>query len=130
MATDNKQLAKPANITTIRKWFEKPEVRDQITGALAKNMDVELFAAQCIIAADDPSLKDATPGMILGALRECAQIGLVPGRHHKQVAIIYRKGWKDRPATLTVQPQWQGVKMIMLRDPSVKYIDVDRKSVV
>ncbi len=101
---------------SIDRWLGNPDVERQIVGALAGYIDAATFRAQCVLAARDPILADCEPASVLSAFLVCAQMGLLPGKHHSHVALIPRKG------VCTVMPQWQGLKFLMERQPGIKRV--------
>lgn len=111
-ASGGEKKAKSAALT-VRDWMAQPTMSASLAAALGGYMTVETFAAQCYIAAQDPKLAGCSAeGMFRGFL-ECAQMGLLPGAHHKHVAMVPRNG------IITVTPQWQGLVFLLTRQPGV-----------
>lgn len=121
MANENNMTLATADTTTIATWLEDKNVTQQIAGALAGYVDPATFRAQCALAVNDPNLfKCSLPSLLAGFLK-CAQMGLLPGKHHGHVALIPREG-KDGNFAVDVMPQWQGFKFIMERQPGIKRV--------
>lgn len=100
----------------VKDWMAQPTMRNALAAALTGYMDVETFAAQCYIAAQNPDLAACSAESLFKAFLECAQMGLLPGTHHRHVALVPRKG------IITVTPQWQGFKFLMERQPGIKRV--------
>ncbi len=96
--------------------MNQPTMARALGDALAGYMDQPTFAAQCYIAAQDPKIAHCSAESLMRAFLECAQMGLLPGAHHKHVAMVPRGG------LVTVTPQWQGFKFLMERQPGVKRV--------
>ncbi len=97
-------------------WMQNDVMQRQLSAALSGYMDVGTFAAQCFIAAQDPKIAACSPMSLFKAFLECAQMGLLPGAHHKHVALVPRGG------VVTVTPQWQGYKFLMERQAGIKRV--------
>ena len=100
----------------VKDWMAAPTMRAAISAALTGYMSQETFAAQCYIAAQDPKLSRCSAESLFKAFLECAQMGLLPGAHHRHVALVPRGG------EISVTPQWQGFKFLMERQPGVKRV--------
>jgi len=101
---------------TVQVWMESPTMNKSLAAALSGYMDVKMFAAQCYIAAQNPDLAACSAESLFKAFLECAQMGLLPGTHHRHVALVPRKG------IIVVTPQWQGFKFLMERQPGIKRV--------
>lgn len=101
---------------TVKGWMDNPTMNKSLASALSGYMTVETFAAQCYIAAQDPKLAGCSAEHLFRAFLECAQMSLLPGAHHKHVAMVPRNG------VITVTPQWQGLKFLMERQPGVERV--------
>lgn len=100
----------------VRDWMAQPTMSASLAAALGGYMTVETFAAQCYIAAQDPKLAACSAEGLFRSFLECAQMGLLPGAHHKHVAMVPRNG------VITVTPQWQGLKFLMERQPGIERV--------
>jgi recombinational DNA repair protein RecT len=100
----------------IKGWMSAPSMQQALGAALAGYMSAETFAAQCYLAAQDVNLRDCSKESLFRAFLECAQMGLLPGTHHRHVALVPRGG------LVTVTPQWQGFKFLMERQPGIKRV--------
>lgn len=111
------QLQKPekekSSALQVAGWMSAPAMESALSAALTGYMDVKTFSSQCYLAAQDPNLARCTPQSLFKAFLECAQMGLLPGRHHGHVALVPRGG------EVTVDPQWQGFKFLMERQPGI-----------
>jgi len=105
-----------SNALQIKGWMSAPSMQAALRAALSGYMDETTFAAQCYLAAQDPKLAQCSPESLFRAFLECAQMGLLPGSHHRHVALVPRGG------LVTVSPQWQGFKFLMERQPGVKRV--------
>lgn len=97
----------------VRDWMAQPTMSASLSAALGGYMTVEMFAAQCYIAAQDPKLATCSAESLFRGFLEVAQMGLLPGAHHKHVAMVPRNG------VITITPQWQGLKFLMEKQPNV-----------
>jgi recombinational DNA repair protein RecT len=102
-------------------------VQSEVSGALMGVMTPEEFKAHCLFAVQDrPELLAAGAQELLRAFTRCAQMGLPPGPL-QMVALVPRKKWNPATRTesvsITVQPQWQGFKALMERNPNVEEVD-------
>jgi recombinational DNA repair protein RecT len=97
----------------VRDWMAQPTMSASLSAALGGYMTVEVFAAQCYIAAQDPKLATCSAESLFRGFLEVAQMGLLPGAHQKHVAMVPRNG------IITVTPQWQGLVFLMTRQPGV-----------
>jgi hypothetical protein len=100
----------------VRDWMAQPTMNASLSAALGGYMTVETFAAQCYIAAQDPKLSACSAESLFKSFLECAQMGLLPGAHHKHVAMVPRNG------VITVTPQWQGLVFLLTRQPGVRSV--------
>ncbi len=100
----------------VQAWMENPTMSKSLAAALTGYMDVKTFVAQCYIAAQNPDLAACSAESLFKAFLECAQMGLLPGTHHRHVALVPRRG------VITVTPQWQGFKFLMEKQPGVKRV--------
>lgn len=100
----------------VKDWLSAPAMQTALRAALAGYMDEATFAAQCYLAAQDPKLAACKPESLFRAFLECAQMGLLPGAHHKHVALVPRAG------IVTAVPQWQGFKFLIERQPEVRRV--------
>ena len=132
MTTENNSLAPTNNVPpvpaveapkkpksaalAVQAWMDQPRMKDALSNALSGYMSVEAFAAQCYIAAQNPDLAACSAESLFKAFLECAQMGLLPGTHHRHVAMVPRKG------VITVTPQWQGFKFLMERQEGIKRV--------
>jgi phage RecT family recombinase len=107
---------------TIARWLDNDQINKQLIGALAGYMDASTFKAQCALAASDPNLNKCTPASLFQAFLTCAQMGLIPGKHHGHVALIPRENKSTGEYTCDVMPQWQGYKFLMERQPGIKRV--------
>lgn len=109
---------KPAKSTAlqVKGWMDNESMQQSLGAALAGYMKPETFAAQCYLAAQDPKLAVCPPQSLFAAFLTCAQMGLLPGTHHRHVALIPRNN------VVTVTPQWQGFKFLMERQPGVRRV--------
>jgi recombinational DNA repair protein RecT len=97
-------------------WMENHRMAASIAAALAGYMDINTFRAQCYIAAQDPDLARCGPEAMMKAFLETSQMGLMPGKAHRHVALIPRNG------VITVQPEWRGYAYLMERQENVKRV--------
>lgn len=107
-------------MSTARKiegWFADENVQARVFEALAGYMDGRAFLSQCILCAKDPGLADCSAATLFDAFLVCAQMGLLPGKHHGHVALIPRGG------SVTVMPQWQGFKFLMESQPGIRGVE-------
>lgn len=102
---------------TIRTWMGAESSQRVLLDTLAGYLDAKTFAAQCAIAVADENLAACSVESLFGAFLVCAQMGLLPGKHHRHVALIPRAGRVD------VMPQWQGFKFLMERQPGIKRVE-------
>lgn len=109
--------AKPKSVALqIKDWMTAPAMQSALEAALTGYMDPGTFAAQCYLAAQDPKLANCSAESLFRAFLECAQMGLLPGAHHKHVALVPRAG------VVVPNPQWQGFKFLMERQDGVKRV--------
>ncbi len=109
------QIQKPKSAALqVRSWFDAPTMRASVGAALAGYMEPETFAAQCYLAAQDPKLASCSAESLFAAFLICAQMGLLPGSHHKHVALVPRGG------VITVTPEWRGYKFLMEKQPGIR----------
>lgn len=115
--TTDRQIQRVASApATVRGWLERADMQESLRAALAGWIDPATFAAQCYLAARDEKLAACSPESLFAAFLSCAQMGLLPGKHHGHVALIPRKGQVD------AMPQWQGFKYLMERQPNVRSV--------
>ena len=106
----------------IERWMHDGTMMQRISAALSGYLDPQTFAAQCVLAAKDPKLAECSPISLFEAFLVCAQMGLLPGKHHGHVALIPRVD-KDRGGkSVDVMPQWQGYKFLMERQSGIKRV--------
>lgn len=101
---------------TVQSWMENPTMGRALAAALAGYMDAKTFVAQCYIASQSPDLAKCSAESLFKAYLECAQMGLLPGKHHAHVALVPRAG------VITVTPEWRGFKFLMERQPGIKRV--------
>jgi recombinational DNA repair protein RecT len=95
----------------LRDWVADPGVHDQLTAAVGDVMDGDHFIAQALVSFQDPKVKNCTPLSQFTALHQLAVLGLLPTLG--QVVLIPYKN------EIKCMPQWQGLKALMERHPSV-----------
>lgn len=122
MANEQNMTLATADTTTIATWLDDKNVTAQIAGALAGYVDPATFRAQCALAVNDPNLLKCSLPSLLAAFLKCAQMGLLPGKHHGHVALIPRKNKDNDGFTVDVMPQWQGFKFLMEKQEGVKRV--------
>lgn len=120
MANEIQQQNVTADSTTIAKWLDDKDVTAQIAGALGGYIDVNAFRSQCALAALDPNLLKCNLQSLLAAFLKCAQMGLIPGKHHNHVALIPRKS--GDVYIVDAMPQWQGFKFIMEQQDGIRRV--------
>ena len=101
---------------TIKDWMQAPAMQTALRAALAGYMDEQTFAAQCYLAAQDPKLARCSAESLFKAFLQCAQMGMLPGAHHRHVALVPRGG------EVVPTPQWQGFQFTMQRQPGVRRV--------
>lgn len=102
-------------------WMEKPDIRNQLVAAVGDVMDPDQFAAHMIVAFQADDVRGCSDGSKLLALHECAALGLDPLLG--QVALVPYKVKDENGRVIEVSikctPQWQGLKALMERHPSL-----------
>lgn len=118
MTTTNEltTAAPKSTALAVKGWLEGEAMQTALRSALTGYMDERTFAAQCYLAAQDVKLSQCSAGSLFKAFLQCAQMGLLPGKHHGHVALVPRGG------EITVVPQWQGFKFLMERQPGVRRV--------
>jgi phage RecT family recombinase len=115
IATTEARPAKSAALA-IKDWMSAPTMQSALEAALTGYMDPKTFAAQCYLAAQDPKLAACSAPSLFRAFLECAQMGLLPGKHHGHVALVPRGG------VVTATPEWRGFKFLMERQPGIRRV--------
>lgn len=100
----------------VKDWMSAPTMKAALSNALSGYMDQEMFSAQCYIAAQNPKLAACSAESLFKAFLECAQMGLLPGTHHRHVAMVPRGG------AIEITPQWQGFKFLMEKQTGIKRV--------
>ena len=111
----------PSAAMKIEAWLNDGRMLDRLGAALSGYLDARTFAAQCVLATKDAKLADCSAESLFEAFLVCAQMGLLPGKHHGHVALIARRD-RDRGNVVDVMPQWQGYKFLMERQQGVKRV--------
>ncbi len=106
---------RPADEGKLSVWLNDPEVRTRLSASLGDAISEESFAAQMLIAMQDPKLAKCTNASKLKAIHDCATLGLLPTL--QQVALI---PYGD---SIKAMPQWQGYKALMERHPDVLEVE-------
>ena len=88
--------------TKIEAWMNDGRMLDRIGAALSGYLDARTFAAQCVLATKDAKLADCSAESLFEAFLVCAQMGLLPGKHHGHVALIARRDRDRAVAALAV----------------------------
>lgn len=103
--------------------------RSTIAEVLPPYIDERQFGSACRLAARElvdalkpDQRRNLTAGMLGEVCLQTAQLGMMPGKSHAHVAWIYRNAWGDRPAELSLMPQWQGYKFILEQVPGVSRV--------
>lgn len=119
--SDKQQIVKSSS-SQIETWMNDGKMMERIGSALSGYLEPKTFAAQCVLAAKDKNLADCTPTSLFEAFLVCAQMGLLPGKHHAHVALIPRNDRDTGRKMVDVMPQWQGFKFLMERQPGIRRV--------
>ena len=109
MSTELQQQATQS--AGLRAWIGRPDVHAQLAAAVGDVMDADQFVAHMLIAFQDDKVKQCSDKSKYTALFECAALTLLPTLG-QVVLIPYKQEIKS-------MPQWQGLKALMERHPSV-----------
>ena len=122
-ATQQPAAAKAPTVgTQIESWMGNDKMLRRLVDALSGYLDARTFAAQCVLAARDVKLADCSAVSLFEAFLVCAQMGLLPGKHHGHVALIPRNDKERGGKVVDVMPQWQGYKFLMELQDGIKRV--------
>jgi len=129
-ATATIQPAPRSNALAVRGILDAPTMTKLLGDALGGYMEIEAFKAQCYMAANEVGARDCSTESLFRCFLACAQMGLIPGSHHKHVAIVPRREHVQNcqrpksgcgcPLHATVVPQWQGYAHLMRQQPQIR----------
>ena len=101
----------PRQETKLSDWAKTQEARDQIAAAIGGEMNPDQFITHMLVAFQDPQVRRCSVRSQIVAFMECAALSLLPTLN--EVRLI---PYKDE---IKAMPQWQGLKNLMERHPSV-----------